>query len=54
MIENGWLMQRGSAMLFFLLVPWIVLSLCMASPLPAVFRALPRRGNVGAGSALAV
>jgi hypothetical protein len=43
-------------MLFFLLTPWIVFSLYMASPLPDVFRV--RSSNVGrdrrAGEALFV
>jgi len=30
-------MQRGSAMLFLFLTPWVFLSLCTASPLPGVF-----------------
>jgi hypothetical protein len=30
-------MQQGSAMLFLFLSPWVVFSICMASPLPEVF-----------------
>jgi hypothetical protein len=37
-IENG-LIQRGAAMLFFFLVPWIAFCLCLASPLPGLFPA---------------
>jgi hypothetical protein len=36
-VENGPQMQRGSAMLFLFLIPWVFLSLCTASPLPDVF-----------------
>jgi len=34
---NGPLMQRGSAMLFLYLTPWVVFRVCMASPLPEEF-----------------
>jgi len=36
-VESGPQMQRGSAMLFFFLTPWVALSVCTASPLPEVF-----------------
>jgi len=36
-MENGPLMQRGCAMLFLYLTPWVVFRVCMASPLPEVF-----------------
>ena len=41
-IENR---QRDSAMLFYFLVPWILVTLLLASPLPDILRA---RRNIGA------
>jgi hypothetical protein len=37
--------QRDSAMLFYFLVPWILVTLLLASPLPDILRA---RRNIGA------
>jgi hypothetical protein len=43
--------QRDSAVLFYFLVPWILVSLLLASPLPDVLRARGR--NIGAGTVFA-
>ena len=43
--RNGPLMQRGSAMLFLYLTPWVVFRVCMASPLPEVFPVLQKSLN---------
>jgi hypothetical protein len=37
-------------MLFFFLVPWIAFCLCLASPLPELFRARLNRAGDGSGS----
>jgi hypothetical protein len=37
LVESEPRMQGGTAMLFLFLTPWVVLSLCTASPLPEVF-----------------
>jgi len=44
-VENGPLVQRGSAMLFLYLTPWIVFRLFMASPLPEVSRPLHSKSS---------
>jgi hypothetical protein len=40
--------QRDIAMLFYFLIPWILGTLLLASPLPDVLRARGR--NIGAGT----
>jgi hypothetical protein len=47
-IENR---QRDSAMLLYFLIPWILVTLLLASPLPDVLRARGR--NIGAGTIFA-
>jgi len=47
-IENR---QRDSAMLLYFLIPWILVTLLLASPLPDVLRARGR--NIGAGTLFA-
>jgi hypothetical protein len=44
-------MQRDNAMLLYFLVPWILVTLFLASPLPDMLRARGR--NTGAGTLFA-
>jgi len=43
--------QQDTAMLFYFLVPWILATLLLASPMPDVLRARGR--NIGAGTLFA-